>query len=150
MKNEFSVESSSASSVVAKRLSAEEFLIDLFGGLVPGTLFLVIFSCLFISSIHAIMVLTSSKFYVTLGNFVQQIIQITQDIPTPIWIASFCIGGLFAFVIGHLFYRYDPEKADKESFKRLCKVYDKNHQKIKQEVEEILKNWKCRKVERVF
>jgi hypothetical protein len=36
------------------------------------------------------------------------------------------VGGLlFAFVMGHLFYRYDPKKADKDSFKFLVKMFER-------------------------
>lgn len=103
-----------------RRLSAEEFLIDFFGGLVPGILFLIAMSFALIPALHAVMsALIGSDDPNTLGAWMREMLAAMKETPSTLWIGAFIGALLFAYTIGHLFYRHDPKQADRQSFARL-------------------------------
>lgn len=108
-----------------KRLSVEEFLIDFFGGLVPGVLFLVTVAFALVPPFHALWAVLWGGERKPLSEFWTSFFQSTQNSPSAIWLILFVGGLLFAFVMGHLFYRYDPKNADMDSFGYLDKKLEK-------------------------
>jgi hypothetical protein len=108
----------------SKRLSVEEFLVDLLGGLVPGVLFIVAITLSLFPSIHVIVMTLRGKDLVGIGEIISHTFVAIQNTPSAIWITLFLGGILFSYVVGHLFYRYDPKKADKSSFQKVSKSKD--------------------------
>lgn len=111
------------------KVSFEEYFVDLLGGLVPGALFLAGSFFIFTPPIHAIYCALSVEGYsISSLEVVKEILNSIQGTPSAIWLILFLGGGLFAYTIGHLFYRHDPKIPDRKSFKRLYKKNCKDAQ----------------------
>ncbi len=113
-----------------RRLSVEEFLVDFLGGLVPGVLFMVSAVFAVVPAIHAVTQSLSNERKSILFD-VTTLLESIQGTPNTVWLMVFTGGLLFAYVIGHLFYRHDPKKADRSSFKRLAGRSENNTDKNK-------------------
>ena len=121
---EFDLKSDYASAKFVPRISWQEYFVDILGGLVPGILFLIGNSFIIFPSIYALNASirggnTGDSFFVHLKN----ILNSTQNTPSTIWIVSFIVIFFLAYTIGHLFYRHDPNKPDRRSFRRLVRKY---------------------------
>lgn len=123
-----SPELESVGRTLAQRLALEEFLIDVFGGLVPGVAFLAGFAvCVFapllslVSAIDVHIVGTAAAPY-TLSATAGHAVAAVKDLPTAFSIGVMIFVLLLAYVTGLLFYRLDPSKPDRSSFNRMSKA----------------------------
>ncbi len=103
---------------LSQKLSLREFIVDVLGSLVPGIAFLFsIFPALVIPAIAVTNYIIPEN-NLSFPNF-------QNSIPTEIGTILFLLFPtllgffVFAYIIGHLFYRQDPKKADEASFNRI-------------------------------
>jgi hypothetical protein len=104
-----------------RRLSIEEFLVDLLGGLVPGILFFCAAGAIVLPVLHATLRQFGKTNHADFEGAVLAAIAATQNTPSAIWLALSLVGLLLAYVIGHIFYRHDPNVPDRRSFKWLAR-----------------------------
>jgi hypothetical protein len=102
-------------------LSVEEFLVDFLGGLVPGVLFFTASSVVVIPLLHATLREQGKTNYPDLGSAIVKALSATQHTPGTLWFAVLLIVLLLAYVVGHLFYRHDPNGPDRRSFRYLAR-----------------------------
>jgi hypothetical protein len=114
-----------------KRLAIEEFLIDFLGGLVPGVLFLGATVFALFPPLHALTLALWTPASVgaaraSLFEVAMKVLQSTANTPSAIWFMMLGGGMLLAYVSGHLFYRHDPKRANRSSFRRLIRYPEFN------------------------
>jgi hypothetical protein len=115
----------------ARRLYIEEFVIDLLGGLVPGTLFIIATLFCIVPAFHAVRAAISLREVKGFDAVLFKVATIAEKTPNAMWLVNFVIFILFAYVIGHLFYRHDVKQADKVSLKKVIKGYEKERKERK-------------------
>ncbi len=129
-----------------------DFLVEFLGGLIPGIIFIVALIFIFSPPLHMFMSSisnTSESF-----NFratVAKIIMLTKGTPYMVWLGVFIFGLILSYVLGHLFYRRDPKKPNRRSFKRIIKNHP-DDQELKEtfgnieqaELEQKRKEWRRR------
>jgi hypothetical protein len=120
-----------ASAKFIPKLSLQEYFIDFLGGLVPGILFLMGNSFILFPAIFAVNTALhkdppGSTFLLAITDFLVSI----RSTPSAIWIVSFVVIFFLAYTIGHLFYRHDPNKPDRKSFKRLVRRLKLRHDDV--------------------
>lgn len=128
------------------KISLEEYFVDLLGGLVPGVLFLAGSFFIFFPPFHALFcALSVGENRVSFIGIIKVILISVQNTPSAIWLILFLGGGLFAYTVGHLFYRHDPKIPDRKSFERLHKRYRRyaKRQKIEYSKNEIEADLAC-------
>lgn len=113
---------SSADVGVWSRLSLHEFLVDFFGSLVPGLLFV---GAIGASVIPAAITASAALHFeplreLSLWRLVLDFLKEAKGTPNTIWIALLSFLVMMGYVVGHLFYRRDPKIPDRRSFDRLC------------------------------
>lgn len=91
--------------------------IKLLGGLAPGILFLIGASFSLIPATYLIICFVSGVIPISLIKFGGNFFNAIKNTPNTIWLPVFGIMVTLAYVVGHLFYRRDPEKPDQRSFK---------------------------------
>ncbi|HTH47418.1 MAG TPA: hypothetical protein VMB21_07905, partial [Candidatus Limnocylindria bacterium] len=106
------------------RMLMDVFLIDFFGGMVPGILFILAGSFALGFPIHALLVAVSSSKQGSVLNVFDRATSAVKQTPSALWLGAFVIFALIAFVVGQLFYRNDPKTPDRRSFKKLAKERD--------------------------
>ena len=108
---------------IIPRMIRQEYWIDVLGGILPGTL--VIISYIFIFTpvvflcgdiINALDGRTSSK-----GMFCRltELLTSIQQTPNILWLTAALILFFISYIVGHIFYRKDPQKPNRLSLKRL-------------------------------
>lgn len=106
---------------VRSRLSLEDYFVDFLGGLVPGVLFLVATTIAVLPALHALAASLNvdgrNQFTMMFTEFLDKM----DSTSTAFWLILFFGLLLIAYVIGHLFYRFDPKEADRSSFLMLVK-----------------------------
>lgn len=107
------------------KLSIQEYLVDLLGGLFPGILFILAFLFSFIPPL-----LTLTSYFNggdnSLFSIVESFFISVQDTPSAIWIVLFSLFLLLSYIVGHVFYRRDPKDPDRKGFKRLKRIKEKS------------------------
>ena len=83
----------------------------------PGTLFLIGASLSLIPATYLIICFVSGVIPISLIKFGGNFFYAIKNTPNPIWLPVFGIMVTLAYVVGHLFYRRDPEKPDQRGFK---------------------------------
>lgn len=120
-----------AKKVINPRISLQEYLVDFLGGLVPGMLFIIATILGLIPPVYALSVCLSGSSHETLFDYLIRIFESTKDTPSAIWIVLFLGAVLFAYIVGHIFYRHDPKMPDRKSFRRLAMYYKNIPEKMK-------------------
>ena len=121
---EFDLKSEYASVKFVPKISWQEYLIDVLGGLVPGILFLVGNSFILFPSLYAlIMSLRETEKGEHFFVYGENVLRSTQNTPSAIWIVTFLVIFFLAYTVGQLFYRRDPNEPDRKSFKWLMKKH---------------------------
>ncbi len=95
----------------------QKFWVQLFGGLVPGILFLFGASLTLIPATYLIFSLVSGVVPTSLMKFGDNFFNAIKNTPPTIWIPVLGIIVTLAYVVGHLFFRRDPQNPDQKSFK---------------------------------
>lgn len=110
-----------------RRLSIEEFFVDLLGGLVPGVLFFIAGGTVVLPVLHATLREQGKTNHPDIEGAVLSALEKTANTPSALWLAMFVLVVLVAYVVGHLFYRHDPNEPDRRSFRWLARhrVYGK-------------------------
>lgn len=116
----------SVEEIYRRRLAVEEFLIDFLGGLVPGILFISAATFALLPPLHALTVTLSTLVLesvqrTSLLEVTITLLQATANTPSALWLMVFVVVALLVYITGHLFYRHDPNLADKSSFRRLMR-----------------------------
>jgi hypothetical protein len=119
------------------------FRIKLLGGLVPGTLFLIGASFSFIPATYLIICFVSGVIPISLIKFGGNFFNAIKTTPNTIWLPVFGILVTLAYVVGHLFYRRDPEKPDQRSFKIQSKKSEFPTEAIKVRVVKLREELAC-------
>lgn len=104
-----------------RRLSIEEFLVDLLGGLIPGVMFFCAATAILVPVLHATLRQFGTANHADLEGAVLAAIAATSNTPSAIWLALFVIALLLCYVVGHIFYRHDPNVPDRRSFRWLAR-----------------------------
>lgn len=104
----------------SSRLTVEEYLVDLLGGLVPGVLFLVGAGFAIVPSVRSLYLSLQGTARTQILEPPTTVLTSIQQISSTIWIGIFIVGLILAYVVGHLFYRSDPKVPDEKSWSRLC------------------------------
>jgi hypothetical protein len=103
-------------------LAIEEFLIDFFGGVVPGVLFLGATTFALLPPLYALA--TPGEGPHSLFQAMEKVLQATKQTPSALWLIVFAGGALLAYITGHLFYRHDLTPADSSSLRRLLRKHE--------------------------
>ena len=106
-----------STSVSMTIFAVQKFVIKLFGGIVPGTLFLIGASLSLIPATYLIICFVSGVIPISLMKFGANFFNAIKNSPNNIWLPVFGIMATLTYVVGHLFYQRDPEKPDQRSFK---------------------------------
>ena len=121
------------------RFIFQDYLVDLLGGLLPGTLISV---AAFISIAPAIILLLNSlslNYESSFSLIIHQILTATKSTPSMIWLGISTILLSLFYVLGHMFYRQDPKLPNQESFAHLRNEIERNsHYKDSKELNDIL------------
>lgn len=96
-----------------------DFIVDLFGSLVPGIIFL--FSILFCLVIPVALLFFS---YISISSANLEALGRVFD--NWFWVISFLTFLILAYAVGNIFYRLDIKEVDKESFKKMSCKHFKN------------------------
>jgi hypothetical protein len=99
-----------------------EYLIDLLGGLVPGALFMagVVFA-LMPSLYISFASISEIKKCLSVNDILMISIELLKNASGSLWLIIFFVVTLFAYTVGHLFYRHDPKAPDKKSFVKIAR-----------------------------
>ena len=124
-------------------IAIQKFWIQLFGGLVPGILFLLGASFSLIPPTYLILCIISGVIPTNLMKFGDNFINAIKNTPPTIWIPVFGIIVTLAYVVGHLFYRRDPQKPDQKSFKLQSQKFEFPTLEIKERVEKMREELVC-------
>ncbi len=106
---------------IGQRMALQEYFVDFLGGLVPGVLFLVAATLSIVPAFYSLGAALSQKHGEPFLQVLQELFRAIQQTPSAIWFILFAGGILFAYIIGHIFYRHDPKTPDRKSFPRLKK-----------------------------
>lgn len=128
-----------ASDRALRRLSIEEFFVDFLGGLVPGVLFLVSAAGVVIPVLHSTLRERGRTNHPDLEGAVFGALSAVKDTPNALWVAVFLVFLLVAYVVGHLFYRHDPNRPDRRSFRYLAR--NANYRDHKKQVSSPRRAW---------
>jgi hypothetical protein len=104
-----------------RRLSVEEFLVDFLGGLIPGVLFFAAAAVVVFPVMHAVLRQEGRTNHPDLEGAALATIAATKDTPNALWFAILIVALLVSYVVGHLFYRHDPNGPDRRSFRWLAR-----------------------------
>jgi hypothetical protein len=110
---------------------------------VPGTLFLIGASFSFIPATYLIICFVSGVIPISLIKFGGNFFNAIKTTPNTIWLPVFGILVTLAYVVGHLFYRRDPEKPDQRSFKIQSKKSEFPTEAIKVRVVKLREELAC-------
>lgn len=98
-------------------IAFQKFLIQFFGGLALGILFLFGASFSLIPATYLIFCFVSGVIPTSLMKFGGNFFNAIKNTPHTIWIPVLGIIVTLAYVVGHLFYHRDPQKPDQKSLK---------------------------------
>jgi hypothetical protein len=99
----------------------EEFLVDFLGGLIPGVLFFAAAAVVAFPVMHAVLRQEGRTNHPDLEGAALATIAATKDTPNALWFALLVVVLLVSYVVGHLFYRHDPNGPDRRSFRWLAR-----------------------------
>jgi len=116
--------SSSSMEGVAKvggidRISLSEILVDFFGSLVPGLIFVVALVGLSGLTLITCLNLCSRLLDVNSSFDANSAVQSVGSLLSPYWLGVFFFILMLSFVAGHFFFRQDPREPDEASFKKI-------------------------------
>jgi hypothetical protein len=114
-----------------RRLSVEEFLVDFLGGLIPGILFLAASATIVFPVAHAILRQQQKATHAALEDAILAVASATKETPNALWFGALIIILLIAYVVGHLFYRHDPNGPDARSFRWLARKREYRDKELK-------------------
>jgi hypothetical protein len=123
--------------------AVQKFVIKLFGGLVPGTLFLIGASLSLIPGTYLIICFVSGVIPISLMKFGTNFFNAIKNTPNNIWLPVFGIMATLTYVVGHLFYQRDPEKPDQRGFKKQSKKPEFPTKDIKDRVVKLREELAC-------
>ena len=124
-------------------IAIQKFWIQLFGGLVPGNLFLFGASFSLIPAIYLIFCFVSGVIPTSLMKFGGNFFDAIKNTPPAIWIPVFGIIVTLAYVVGHLFFRRDPQGSDQHSLKLQSQKSEFPTKDIRDRVERIREELVC-------
>jgi len=101
------------------RISLSEILVDFFGSLVPGLIFVVTLVVLFGLTVVTWLNLFSQLWEVDSSFNANSALQSLGGLLSPYWLGVFFFMLMLAFVAGHFFFRQDPRGPDLASFKQI-------------------------------
>jgi len=116
-------------------LDIREFLVEIFGILVPGSVFTLLASVTFVSSFILLSYL-AKKVHPEIKVLLDQYINLLRSLKLEIIIAYLAL----SYVIGHFFFRRGPEKPDRKSFEKIRPIIDKDIKEnrwVAKEVDEV-------------
>jgi len=118
------------------KISIREFLVDFFGALMPGMIFLILFVVSFLFPVIFFvqtLICILDKSQDTSGELIDvNYLEVIEKMPLGINVILFFLFLIFGYVFGTLFYRCDPKEPDYKSFLKIVKTFtEENH----------LKNW---------
>ena len=94
----------------------QEYWVDFLGGLLPGTLFFAAF-VIAVAPVFVLYVsILSLDFEITYISFLADVLDATENTPNVIWLAIATAIIALSYVLGHLFYRQDPNIPNQRSF----------------------------------
>jgi hypothetical protein len=99
----------------------DDFMVEFFGGLVPGILFVVGLFLILVPSVYTFFAAVhkqSSAF--SSVKFSRDFLKDAQNTPYMIWFCLMILGLIIAYLFGHLFYRRDPKIPNQKGFKRIA------------------------------
>src|ERR1700744_2360794 len=91
------------------KLINEGMLIDFFGGLVPGMLFIIAALIATGVPLQALFSTMANHPHKTWGEIIIACATNIREAPSAFWVSAFVAFALISFVTGHLFYRNDPK-----------------------------------------
>lgn len=101
--------------------SLHQFLVDLFGSLLPGLLFLTALLVSILPTAQAVFASVSEEVaLVPMSNYVKSFLRDTSNTPNVLWIGFLLFYGALGYVIGTHFHRQDPKDPDRESFAQVA------------------------------
>lgn len=105
------------------RFMYQEYWVDFLGGLLPGALFSVVGLYILIPSFLLVVNIFEGSQPTGLLSLLKGVIESTKETPNMIWIGLSIVLISFSYVLGHIFYRQDPNYPNQKSLKRLAKKH---------------------------
>ena len=99
------------------RVIRQDYWIDFLGGILPGTLLVVAYIFIFSPVLYL-----SDNFIKTTKpseNLIYSFLNATKDTPNIFWLGVSVVFFFVIYIIGHIFYRKDPQKPNRKSLRRL-------------------------------
>ena len=118
---------SNPTEVFTGKVSAREFLVDFFGAMMPGVLFVSLITiefALIIIGFYVAFECAHDNCATTL-EYLKKGMKWSSNLSTVIYIAFFLLYLCGAYVIGTLFYRRDPKEGDYKSFIKIASGFKK-------------------------
>ena len=114
------------------KILRQEYWIDFLGGILPGTLvvnsILLIFIPTTLLSANLLSNLLNQCYEpLELLDFVGNFLNAVQNTPNVLWFGIIISGFFMIYIIGHIFYRKDPQKPNRLSLERLIKLEAKKN-----------------------
>ena len=125
-------------------INIQEYLVEIFGSLMPGIMcFIGIIFSLIIPMSFFIKTLMGDVSVYTSTEIIINFLLGFKEIPTIIISTLILFCGSVCYIIGFLFYRQDLEKLNKKSFRRIENNYNKKIKEQNERTKKLKKNWAC-------
>lgn len=104
---------------MSRRLSLEGFLVDFFGGVVPGVIFIISSALALFLPIAALAETLNTGQVPSFFEMMKSLSASLRDTPSAMWLVLFTLLAIVSYFVGHIFYRKDPKDANKASYLRI-------------------------------